>query len=119
MTILELQELRKEFHSSAGIFGQFAGARGRAVHAVDGVDLALGQAETVALVGESGSGKTTTGRMVNLLERPTSGRIMFEGQDVTAISGSALRAYRRAVQMIFQNPYDALDPRLNDRCLNC
>ena len=112
MSILALHGVRMEFRSASSVLAQLAGARGRVVRAVDGVDLELAEAETLALVGESGSGKTTTGRMINLLVRPTSGRVVFDGRDVTAHTGAALRAHRRAVQMIFQNPYDALDPRL-------
>jgi oligopeptide/dipeptide ABC transporter ATP-binding protein len=112
MTVLALRDLHIDFRGGAGLFAQLSGARPRVVRALDGVDLAIDEGETLALVGESGSGKTTLGRTVNLLVRPTSGRIEFEGHDVTALEGAKLRAHRRAVQMIFQNPYDALDPRL-------
>jgi oligopeptide/dipeptide ABC transporter ATP-binding protein len=112
MTVLALRDLHMDFRGSVGLFAQLSGARSRMVRALDGVDLTIDEGETLALVGESGSGKTTLGRTVNLLVRPTSGRIEFEGRDVTALDGANLRAHRRAVQMIFQNPYDALDPRL-------
>ncbi len=111
MTILALHGVGMEFRTQTGLLARLAG-RHATLRAVDGVDLELAEAETLALVGESGSGKTTTGRMINLLERPTAGRVVFEGRDVTALQGAGLRAHRRAVQMIFQNPYDALDPRL-------
>jgi oligopeptide/dipeptide ABC transporter ATP-binding protein len=81
------------------------------VRAVDGVDLRLGQNEIVALVGESGSGKTTTGRALVRLAPITSGRVLLEGRDVTDIDGAQLREYRRRVQIIFQDPYESLDPR--------
>jgi oligopeptide/dipeptide ABC transporter ATP-binding protein len=111
--MLALHDVRMEFQSRAGLLARLRGVPAPVTRAVDGVDLVLGEAETLALVGESGSGKTTTGRIVNLLERPTGGRVVFDGRDVTALpDGAALRAHRRGVQMIFQNPYDALDPRL-------
>lgn len=81
------------------------------VRAVDGVDLDIGRGEIVALVGESGSGKTTTGRALVRLAPITSGSVTLEGLDVTSIGGQALRAYRRRVQIIFQDPYESLDPR--------
>ncbi len=112
MSILALHDVQMEFRSAAGVLAQLRGGHGRVVRAVDGVSLAVAAGETLALVGESGSGKTTTGRMINLLTRPTSGSIVFEGHEVSGLQGAALRAHRRAVQMIFQNPYDALDPRL-------
>jgi oligopeptide/dipeptide ABC transporter ATP-binding protein len=82
------------------------------VIAADDVTLALQPGETLAVVGESGSGKTTTGRIATLQERPTAGRGWYDGQDVTGLTGAALKDFRARVQMIFQNPYDALNPRL-------
>ncbi|MBX3029432.1 MAG: ABC transporter ATP-binding protein [Chloroflexi bacterium] len=81
------------------------------IRAVDGVDLDLGRGEIVALVGESGSGKTTTGRALVRLAPITDGQVLLDGEDVTRIGGRALRAYRRRVQIIFQDPYESLDPR--------
>jgi peptide/nickel transport system ATP-binding protein len=81
------------------------------IRAVDGIDLDLADGEIVALVGESGSGKTTTGRALVRLAPISGGAVLHDGRDVTAIRGRDLRAYRQRVQIVFQDPYESLDPR--------
>jgi oligopeptide transport system ATP-binding protein len=106
--LLEVDNLVKHFPVGGGVFARPAGT----VRAVDGVSFALQRGETLGLVGESGCGKTTTGRCILQLERPTSGRILFDGVDLAAIDDAALRAVRRRVQVIFQDPYSSLNPRM-------
>lgn len=108
MNLLEVQNLRVHFPVPAGVW---AGPRGT-VQAVSDVSFTLAPGETVGLVGESGCGKTTVARAIVRLVPLTAGRILYEGRDVTALSGGALRAWRRQVQMVFQDPYGSLDPRL-------
>jgi oligopeptide/dipeptide ABC transporter ATP-binding protein len=100
--MLQLDHVSKDFRTR----------RGRTVHAVDDVSLTVPETKTVALVGESGCGKTTIAKMILMLERPTSGRILFEGKDVATMDRAALHAYRRQVQAVFQDPYASLNPRL-------
>jgi oligopeptide transport system ATP-binding protein len=107
MPLLEVTSLKVHFPVNAGPF-----LRARDfVRAVDGVSFTIAPGETVGLVGESGCGKTTLGRAVVRLIEPTDGRIVFEGEDLTRLKGSALRARRRKFQMIFQDPYGSLNPR--------
>ncbi|MEV6218360.1 ABC transporter ATP-binding protein [Nocardia sp. NPDC051833] len=94
---------------------EFPLPRARSVPAVDEVSFTVRRGETLALVGESGSGKTTTARMVLRLTPPTAGRIVFDGDEVTASTGARLRAFRRRAQVIYQNPYASLDPRFTIR----
>jgi oligopeptide transport system ATP-binding protein len=106
--LLRSEELVKHFPVSSGIFGRQTAA----VRAVDGVSFELAAGETLALVGESGCGKSTVGRLVLRLIEPTAGRVLFEGQDLGALGQAALRARRRSMQIIFQDPYGSLNPRM-------
>ena len=106
--ILEVRNLVKHFHLGGGFLGKGAAV----VKAVDNVSFEIRRGETLGLVGESGCGKTTTGRCVLQLERPTSGQVVFEGRDLTALSESDLRQVRRRIQVIFQDPYSSLNPRM-------
>ena len=108
MNLLEVQNLKVHFPVKRGMFG---GAQ-LFVQAVDDVSFSIAPGETLGLVGESGCGKTTLGRAIVRLVEPTAGRVLFEGEDVAAMSGSKLRARRRKFQMIFQDPFSSLNPRL-------
>jgi len=90
----------------------FLGRGAYTVRAVDGISFAIAPGETFGLVGESGSGKSTTGRLVLRLEEPTAGRVWFEGQEITGLSPAALKPVRRRMQIVFQDPYAALNPRM-------
>jgi oligopeptide/dipeptide ABC transporter ATP-binding protein len=103
--LLETRDLRTHFRRGGWL------GPARWLRAVDGVSLALGRQETLALVGESGSGKTTLGRTVLRLVEPTGGRILLDGRDITRCSQAALRPLRRRMQIVFQNPYASLNPR--------
>jgi peptide/nickel transport system ATP-binding protein len=106
--ILNVSNLRTYFPvKSRGIIPRTVGQ----VKAVDGIDLTLASSETLGLVGESGSGKTTAARTILMLVRPTAGRVEIDGEDVTNLSARALLPVRRKAQMIFQDPYNALNPR--------
>ena len=103
--LLEARDLVKEFPAG----------RKKAVHAVSGVSLTIRQGETLALVGESGCGKSTLGRVLMGLIPPTSGRVFFEGRDITAMKPKDFRPLQRQMQLVFQDPYASLDPRMTVR----
>jgi oligopeptide/dipeptide ABC transporter ATP-binding protein len=105
--LLEVEGLVKHFPVRRGLLGA-----PRLLRAVDGISFTVAPGGTVGLVGESGCGKTTTSRLILGLERPTAGRIRFDGQDVLALDREGNRRYRRAVQAVFQDPYASLDPRM-------
>jgi glutathione transport system ATP-binding protein len=106
--LLVVEGLTTRFPIGGGLFGRPRGA----VHAVEGVSFELGRGETLALVGESGCGKSTTARTILRLQEPTRGQVRFAGRDITALDRRALEPVRRRVQMIFQDPYASLNPRL-------
>ncbi|MDX6423078.1 MAG: peptide/nickel transport system ATP-binding protein [Gaiellaceae bacterium] len=109
--ILRVEELVKHFPIRAGLFKRQVGQ----IHAVDGVDLTVRAGETLGLVGESGCGKSTLGRTIMKLLEPTSGRIFFDGRDITSFSRRQMREIRKGMQIVFQDPYASLNPRMTVR----
>jgi oligopeptide transport system ATP-binding protein len=107
--LLEVQGLTKHFPVSHGVIFSRIGAK---VQALDDVSFEIKQGETLGLVGESGCGKSTAGRCIIRLEEPTAGRVVFDGTDVGPLKRAALKAFRREVQFIFQDPYASLNPRM-------
>jgi oligopeptide/dipeptide ABC transporter ATP-binding protein len=105
--LLEVTDLRKTFPARTGLFGNVIDR----VHAVDGISFSIAEGRTLGLVGESGCGKSTVGRAILRLIEPSSGAIRFEGNDVTALASAELRALRRRMQIVFQDPYSSLNPR--------
>ena len=106
-SVIEVNDLVKEFPVKAGV-GRTRGV----VHAVSGVSFAVGPGETLGLVGESGSGKTTVGRCILRLIEPTSGSVRFEGRELVGLPAEELREMRRDMQIVFQDPYASLDPKM-------
>jgi peptide/nickel transport system ATP-binding protein len=105
--LLQVDDLRRTYRSRAGLFGG-----GLVTRAVDGVSFHVMPGETLGLVGESGSGKSTTGRLVMGLEEPDAGRVVFDGTDLTALTTARRKPFRRRMQIVFQDPYAALNPRM-------
>jgi oligopeptide transport system ATP-binding protein len=106
--LLKVEDLKMHFPIYRGVFQRQVGA----VHAVDGISFDVKRGETLGLVGESGCGKSTTGRAILQLYRPTAGNVHFEGVDLVKLRGEPLRQMRRKMQMIFQDPYASLNPRM-------
>ena len=109
MALLEVENLKKYFPVKKGILSRTVGE----VRAVDGVSFTIKRGETLGLVGESGCGKTTVGRTVLRLIEPTAGRVSFNGENLLELDGEQLRSLRASLQIIFQDPFSSLDPRMN------
>jgi peptide/nickel transport system ATP-binding protein/oligopeptide transport system ATP-binding protein len=107
--LVEVRGLKKHFPIVKGVFSRPAGT----VHAVDGVSFHINPGETLGLVGESGCGKSTVGRTLLKLLEPTAGQILVRGEDITGLDGEAMQPYRRQMQMIYQDPYASLNPRMS------
>ena len=104
-TLMQVEDLRKYFPAGGFLKKVY-------VRAVDGITFSINEGETLGLVGESGCGKTTTGRLILKLIPPTSGRVLFDGKDITKLKGKELKAFRREANIVFQDPYTSLDPRM-------
>jgi oligopeptide/dipeptide ABC transporter ATP-binding protein len=114
-TLLEVENLVTRYPLSRGLVGTLARRQRLSVHAVEGVTFSVAAGELVALVGESGCGKTTTVQTVMRMVEPESGSIRFEGRELTGLSHRAMRPVRREMQLIYQDPYESLDPRFRVR----
>src|SRR6478672_11183697 len=107
LTLLSLDDLRVYYKIGGGLFKEI-----KHVKAVDGVSLDIKKGETLGLVGESGCGKSTLGKAILRLTEPTGGRVVYNGSDLSALSQSGMRDQRKHLQMIFQDPYASLNPRM-------
>jgi peptide/nickel transport system ATP-binding protein len=109
--LVEVRGVSKRYRTGGGLAGLVRGQQEQTIYAVNNLSLTLKRGESLGLAGESGCGKTTTGKLLVKLLDPSEGQILFDGQDVTAMRGASLREFRRRVQLMFQNPYEALNPR--------
>ena len=107
-TLLRLEDLKKHYQIGGGMLGRHKAI----LKAVDGITMALEESKTYGLVGESGCGKTTTSKMILLLEPPTEGRILFDGQDTSTLDRPGVKRYKASVQAVFQDPWASLNPRM-------
>src|SRR5215470_7768456 len=113
--LLEVTDLKAHYRVRRALTQAVTGQRRRWVHAVDGISIGLGEGEMLALVGESGCGKSTTAQAILGMITPTAGSIRLHGTDIGGLSERGLRQMRRRVQMIYQDPYESLDPRFRVR----
>lgn len=111
-TTIRVENLKKWFPVRMGFFGSLVSRKELFVHAIDGISFEVHKGEIFGLAGESGSGKTTTGRVVLRLTDPTSGKILFKGKDITRLRDRQLKPFRQKMQMVFQDPYESLNPRM-------
>jgi peptide/nickel transport system ATP-binding protein len=109
--LLEVRNLSKEYYIGGGLAGLVRGQPAQTVHAVNDVSFTLRRGESLGLAGESGCGKTTTGKLLVKLLEPTAGYILFDGQDLSSFAKTELKEFRRRAQLMFQDPYEALNPR--------
>ncbi len=109
--LLDVRNLTKHYRIGGGLAALMRGQGAQTVHAVNEVSFTLRRGESLGLAGESGCGKTTTGKLLVKLMEPTAGHIFFDGQELSELAGTELKAFRRRVQLMFQNPYEALNPR--------
>lgn len=111
-TVIEARDLKTHFQGRGGIIGALVGQKPMVARALDGVDLTIREREVVGLVGESGCGKSTLGMSLVRMYQPTGGAVLYRDKDITHVEGRVLKDYRRQAQIIFQDPYSSLNPRL-------